>query len=290
MSWKGLRICVAVWLAAAAAVADSNAPADGLNEQILSIPMTSQGLGLALVATSYKPAGDGPFPLIVLTHGNPVSPSDRVNVGRYRAIPQIREFVRRGYAVVVVVRRGYGATGGAFAEDYASCTANAFFAAGREAARDVAAAVTYAAGLPYVDKARIVLMGQSAGGFAAVAAASLGLPGVVGVVNFSGGRGGDPTRHPGVPCGGFEMARAYGQFAATIKVPVLWHYVENDLFFGPAYSRAWFEAFKDAGGKGEYVLEPAFGKNGHGMFAEATSIPIWMPHVSRFLAGLGLPA
>jgi hypothetical protein len=67
---------------------------------------------------------------------------------------------------------------------------------------------------------------------------------------------------------------------------VLWHYVENDQYFGPDYTRTWFAAFQQAGGKGEFVMEPPFGSNGHLMFASRDAISIWLPHVHDFLAPL----
>jgi len=72
---------------------------------------------LQLTATVFRPLGMGPFPLVVLGHGRPTVAPDRSNIGCYRVIPQIREFVRRGFAVIVPIRRGYGAPDGDFVED-----------------------------------------------------------------------------------------------------------------------------------------------------------------------------
>ena len=109
--------------------------------------------------------------------------------------------------------------------------------AGLEAAKDIAATITFAANLPYVKSDKILLVGQSAGGFASLAAASVNPPGVIGVVNFAGGRGGRPDTNPGEPCGPTRMATTIETYAKTIKVPVLWHYAENDKYFGSTYPR-----------------------------------------------------
>src|SRR4051812_5990834 len=49
----------------------------------IDFPVTVKGLfsesQAKLVATEYRPDGDGPFPLILLNHGSPRSPADRVN-------------------------------------------------------------------------------------------------------------------------------------------------------------------------------------------------------------------
>ena len=232
------------------------------------------------------PDGPGPFPLIVLSHGSPPDARDRPNVGRYRELPQIRTFVELGFAVIVPIRRGFGATGGTYAESAGSCRHPDYTSAGKEAAQDVLAALAYADTLPQVDPDHVVLVGQSAGGFASLAAASFAPKGVVAVVNFSGGRGGNPSTHPGMPCGPEQMTETIRQFASTTQVPVLWHYVQNDLFFEPDVVSTWFAAFQAAGGRGQMVVEPPFGRNGHGMFAVKTSIPIWLPHVEAFLGPL----
>ncbi|WP_158239194.1 S9 family peptidase [Uliginosibacterium sp. TH139] len=260
-----------------------------LHEEIVQLPVAALATGeepRQIVATLFRPDGAGPFPLLVLSHGNPPSAADRPRIGRYRQIVQIREFVQRGYAVIVPIRRGYGASGGDYAESYARCSSNEFFRAGMEAARDVLAALAYARTLPWVRTEGTVLAGQSAGGFASIAAASLQPAGVVAVLNFSGGRGGDPVKHPAVPCGEGAMAATFARFGASTRVPVLFHYVENDQFFGPDYTRSWFEAFEQAGGRGRFVLQPAYGKDGHGLFASKGATQIWSREVDAFLAAL----
>ncbi|WP_429303989.1 alpha/beta hydrolase family protein [Paraburkholderia sp. GAS199] len=269
--------------------ADERDPiADDLHETVVAVPMTEHGLfgdhTRNIVATTYMPVGAGPFPLIVLSHGSPPNPHDRFKIGRYRKLAQIRQFVNLGFAVIVPIRRGYGATGGSYAEDIGSCQNPDFERAGRETAQDLLATIAFANTLPQVDPNKVVLVGQSAGGFASLAAASYAPKGLVAVVNFSGGRGGNPSRHPGAPCGPDKMAQTITHFASTTRVPVLWHYVENDQYFAPDVVKSWFAAFQSAGGHGEFVLEPQFGRDGHGMFAVDRSIPIWLPHVEQFLA------
>jgi dienelactone hydrolase len=272
------------------ALADEELAAD-LNEEIVRIPLLLDGdLEATLTATVFRPMGAGPFPLVVLSHGSPVSWHDRPAIGRYRRLPQIAEFVRRGFAVIVPIRRGFGATGGVFAEDYKSCREPDYISAGTQAGRDLLATMAYARKLVFVDPERILLVGQSAGGFASLAASSMDAAGVIGVVNFAGGRGGDPANRPGEPCGPERMTAAIARFAQTIKVPVLWHYAENDRFFGPTYVRAWFEAFERAGGKGRLVMQPPFGRDGHGLFASDLGLPIWTLEFDRFLAEIGLSA
>lgn len=294
--WRAVVMLALLWFGLRPAYAQGSAqePAppleSSLHETVVSVPLAAGANPAALVATLYRPEGDGPFPLLVLSHGSPANGALRAKMGRYRVIPRIREFTQRGFAVIVPMRRGYGDTGGDWAERYGSCADPDFHAAGQAAADDLIATLQFAATLPYVDARRIVLLGQSAGGFASIAAASRAPAGVLAVVNFSGGRGGNPRTRPGMPCNSPAMTQAIGQFSKTIRVPVLWHYAENDRFFGPEHVRAWFGAFEAAGARGKLVMQPPFGSDGHSMFASAAGLPIWTAEFDRFLREIDFPA
>ncbi len=240
-----------------------------------------------LAATVVRPPGNGPFPLIVLNHGAPYSDRIRAGYGYWDKPALLGQFVRRGFAVIVPVRRGFGATGGRYAEDYGGCVDPDFRRSGLAAADDIIAAVRYAARLPFVDGSRIILVGQSAGGFSSIAAASRQPRGVIAVANFSGGRAGNPEERPGQPCLAGRMANTIEEFAHTTEVPVLWHYVENDLFFSPAVVRQWFSAFRRGGGTGTLLIQPAV-RSGHSVLLAREGAAIWGPVFDRFLADLGL--
>ena len=113
-----------------------------LNEEVVQVPLVLDGfLGkkeIQLTATTFHPPGNGPFPLIVLSHGTRSDSVTRQKVGRFRLIPQIREFLNRGFAVIVPIRRGHGKTGGTWAEDYGtSCNTPFYYEAGMETAKDI---------------------------------------------------------------------------------------------------------------------------------------------------------
>ena len=274
---------------APASARDLNLARD-LNEQVVQVPvraMTERGPAeWELVASLYRPSGAGPFPIVVLNPGSPGSAWERHGMGRYRPLPQIREFARRGFAVIVPMRRGYGETGGDWAENYGTCIAPDYYRASREAAKDVVGTVRYAQSLAFVRRDHVLLVGQSAGGIASIAAAAENPAGVIGVVNFSGGRGGRPYTHPGDPCVAANMTEAIGKLARTIKVPVLWHYSENDQFFAPRHVNAWFKAFEDAGASGKLVMQPSFQWDGHGLFGAERGLPIWTKAFDVFLKDL----
>ena len=62
------------------------------------------------------------------------------------------------------------------------------------------AAYEYARALPYVDANRMILAGQSAGGIVSMYTAGTRNPqGLLAVLSFAAGRGGNPDFRPGVP-------------------------------------------------------------------------------------------
>ncbi len=281
--WWLQGLMLAVGIAVPASAQDVLPPV----EEVVAIPLPPSARWPNLVATILRPEGPGPFPVIVINHGSPGSGAERARMGRYRATRGSQEFLKRGFMVVLPMRRGYGDTGGPWAENYASCNAPDYGSAGQEAAIDLLATIEYLRALPYANTGQILLVGQSAGGFAALAAASHNPSGLLGVVNFAGGRGGDPRTRPGEPCGVEQMASTISRFAQTIRVPVLWHYAENDQFFGPAVVRRWFEAFEAAGAPGRLVMQPPFGRDGHAMFGAASGVTIWAPLVAQFMHETG---
>ena len=258
------------------------AQAARLDESVLRVPVVSGVEQAYIDVTVYKPRGAGPFPVVVLSHGSPRSAEDRRAAGRQRLVAQSEQFVQMGFAVLVPTRRGYGENGGRWAETYGSCKEPDYHAAGLETARDLRAAVDAVRGEAWADTRRVVLAGQSAGGFGSVAAAATDFPGIVGVVNFAGGRG---SRGPNDVCGEARLVEAMSRYGATARAPELWIYSENDLFFPPALARRMHAAFVAAGGDAEFVEAPATGLDGHGYFARA--VHDWAPRVEAFLRRIG---
>ena len=250
--------------------------------------MAGQG-SYAIAATILRPEGPGPYGALVLNHGVSASARERARESSDLLFGAAAVFARRGYAVIMPLRRGFGATGGEMAEDPGSCADPDYLSAERAAADDVMAAYEYARALPYVDGSRMILAGQSAGAMAALFAAGTRSPqGLTAVLGFAAGRGGDPAASPGVPCAIEPVARVLDRLGKAVKVPVLLHYAENDMFFNPATSKLWFERFAAGGAQAEYVLQPAFGADGHYIFGSTLGVRYWLPSVERFLARHGV--
>jgi dienelactone hydrolase len=257
-----------------------------LIEEKVRIPSDN---GRPIAATILRPEGDGPYGAVVLNHGVSASARERARESSDLLINSAAVFARRGYVVVMPLRRGFGATGGEMAEDPGSCANPDYFRAEANAADDVMAAYNYARTLPYVDGSHMILAGQSAGGMVSIFTAGTRNPqGLVAVLSFAGGRGGDPDSTPGVPCAVEPVARVFEALGKTLRVPVLFNYAENDLFFSPKVTRGWFERFNANGANGEYVLQPAFGKDGHYLFADTLGVRYWLPTVEGFLTHHGV--
>src|SRR5262249_21651148 len=187
-----------------------------------------------------------------LSHGSPRDPHARQGP-RKRYVAQSRWFLERGYAVLIPMRRGYACSEGEWAESFGACADPDYFGAGRTTADDIRAAIEHVARRPEIDPHRIVLVGQSAGGFGSLALASTKPAGVVAVINFAGGRG---SRKSGQVCAEDRLVDAVRRYGASVEVPTLWLYSENDGFFAPALARAMFDAF--AAKKSTFVALPAF--------------------------------
>ena len=268
--------------ALAAAAAFAQVESSGLRESVIHASVVSQGREDVIQVTAYRPDGPGPFPVVVLSHGSPRSAEERRRSGRQRMAAQSRAFLAMGFAVLVPTRRGYGESGGEWAEAYGPCSDPDYYGAGLESARDLRAAVESVRREPWADTTRVVLAGQSAGGWASIAASSAAFPGLVAVVNFAGGRG---SRGPNDVCGESRLVEAAQRYGRGSRVPTLWVYSENDLFFGPELARRMHQAFVRAGGRAEFLEVPANGADGHGYFARATGD--WSGRVGDFLQRAG---
>jgi len=267
-------------LAVAAGAACARA---GTTETVIKVPVVSPGTGVVTIdVTVFRPEGKGPFPLAVINHGSPRLASDRRAEGRQRFEAQSLALARRGFIVAVPTRRGYGDSGGDWAEGFGPCREPHYFDSGLESARDVRAAIAELKRDPDVDPGRVLLVGQSAGGWAVLATASQPLEGLVGVINFAGGRG---STRPGEVCNDARLVEDAGRYGRTSRVPQLWLYAANDQYFSPDVARRMFESFTRAGGKATLRQLPPFGKDGHALFSRGTSA--WLPEVEPFLAELG---
>ncbi|MFG6430901.1 alpha/beta hydrolase family protein [Roseateles sp. LYH14W] len=290
-------LCLLATLAAGLAQAQAQVPerlqAD-VREAIVRVPArVEDAFGKPaegeLLVTTFRPAGPGPFPLAVISHGR--DPDKRAEYRRPRYESAARYFVRKGFAVAVPLRLGYGVLASAGdPENSVSCDAPRFGSALHAAAQQILAVRDFMSRQPDIDASRTVLLGVSVGGIATIAATSAHAPGQVAAINFAGGHGGNPEKRPGSPCQSDHLRRLYRAYAednarVAPATPTLWVYAENDRYFGPNHASRWARAYANAGGAVDLRVLPPFGEDGHALFTAGNDV--WQPLVDEFLKPLG---
>jgi dienelactone hydrolase len=298
------RSCLAaaaLALACAAAAAQDavragpQAPERGpYREQLWRIPVVdADGTTPRLLeALLFRPPGEGRRPLVVISHGTPRRPEDRAGMRPHWAERAAAFFVAEGYVVVAAMRRGYGRSPGEADERTpGGCGNPDYVEVARRVAKQVLAVAAFMRAQPFVAGDKIVLAGQSAGGLASIAAAADNPPGIVGVVNFAGGRG---SRATDDVCGEDRLVAAMQRFGQGSRVPSIWLYSENDTYFRPDLARRMHTAYAPglaaAGARTSLHILPPFGQDGHGFVLRAESERHWHPLVREFLASLGTGA
>ena len=247
-----------------------------LNERVV---MVRHGFGVELETTIFKPNGDGPFPLAVINHGKEFGDSRFQPRSRY--IVAARELVRRGYVVAIPMRAGFSKSSGTYVDGGCNIAGNA-----RHQATYLRSALDHMAKEPYVDRTRIVIIGQSHGGLTSMAFVSEPYDGLRGIINFAGG-----LRLTSSQCFDWQssLVSAFRTFGEAARYPTLWFYGENDSYFEAPLAKRMHEAYSAAGGKAQLVAYGAFKGDAHRTFSDGDGLKIWWPEAERFLQTLGLP-
>ncbi|MGD0345762.1 MAG: CocE/NonD family hydrolase [Terracidiphilus sp.] len=269
-------VILGIGLLEAQKAAESDALDAQLHEKILMIPGDAADPAL-LQVTLFKPDGEGPFPLAVLNHGKSVG--DPRQQERYRSVYEARYFVSRGYIVVLPMLRGFAGSGGVFGAS--GCDAERD---GLHEAKDIRAVIEFMARQPNIDPSRIVVSGQSYGGWNTLALGTLNIPGVKGLVNFAGGR-----KAPDCSFWETDLADAAGRYGKRTRIPSIWFYGDNDETFSAATWREMYRRYTAAGGTAELVAYGKFLKDSHNFLGSVEALPIWMPKLDAFLKSVGLP-
>ena len=238
-----------------------------------------------LEARVCRPAAASPAPILVLNHGAPAGGSTREDIRPpVCASPAVRWFTSRGYLVVLPMRRGYGLSGGDWAEDPGPCSSPDYGQAARAGAHDIALALAYAQAQPGVRADAPVVLGWDTGGLAALAYAGGQPPSgtsVIAMAPAGGARGGAEAGHI---CRPDLLVEAVGQLGATARIPILWIAAGNDGVVPPELARAMSASFGAAGT--HVTLEQPNGPvaEGHDLFFANAGPVVWGPLVERFLA------
>lgn len=224
---------------------------------------------IKLEATLYVPKGSGPFPVLVFNHGYTGGTSRRI---KYDALAQ--EFVTRGIAVVMPMRRGLASSGGSRNEPY-TCDIGQNNRGVDHSIQDVDAVLAYVKETSFLDANRLLIGGQSRGGMLSLvyAARRPALP-FKGVINFVGTWNGDRN------CSEIDEL-LFKEAGGLLKIPTLWLYGENDSYNSNQSIARYAEIFKNVGGDISFHLYKHDFWNGHNLLVKGAKY--WSIDLDQFL-------
>lgn len=228
--------------------------ATALGQDAIMVPVTVDGKTVRLEMRIYKPTGNGPLPTLVFNHGSTGRGRDPRAAKQPIDFPALAQFfVRRGWAVVMPARRGRAGSDGFYDEGFAldhrlgyTCDPVLSIPGADRALRDITAAMDVILAMPFVDRDRVVIGGQSRGGILSVAYAGQHPEQVKGIINFVGGWLATDCQTADI------VNRQLFQRGARYTGETLWLYGEGDPFYSLSHSQKNFTAFQSAGGNGSF--------------------------------------
>jgi dienelactone hydrolase len=263
-------------------------PAIAWREEIISYPAPSAFGSHQLEATLLLPIasrfGNGPYPVLVWNHGDVELDFSVIREkSRIRDMPIAREFLQLGVAVLMPARRGVGLSEGSYPRGFSAGDADATYKA-RVHAEDILPALTWIKSRAEINSKKIILSGQSAGGYSTMYIASQNPEGLIGAIDFSGGR---TDKHDDKPAGYLNqmMVDGFEEFGKTTRVPTLWVFAENDSRYSVNTIRASHEAYQAAGGKARLLLNPPIEGDGHHIYHQPK---IWRAAIKTYLQEIGV--
>lgn len=230
---------------------------------------------LSIQAYLYKPAGDGPFPVVIYNHG-----ARHGNERRPTPQPYIGELLTRaGYVALVPERRGYGRSEGPTSSEEIGGERARVVPRLQAETDDVLAALDYLRPLPFVDAKRIGIMGWSYGGIVSMFAIGRSAAFAVAVDQAGGALtwNGNP-----------DVRGALVAAAGTAATPTLFQVAQNDRTTASITTLA--EIFKQRGVPHRAVVYEPFAPRraspdtppGHRLFS-AEGVSVWENDVIEFL-------
>jgi pimeloyl-ACP methyl ester carboxylesterase len=246
-------------------LADPRLPPVPLHEQLLHLA-GDPNRPVDLVVTLFTPDGPGPFPLAVVNHS---SDGKGAAMERYRYTVVAYYFLSRGFAGSGGRQLEYGCD---FAKDF---SANG---------RDIEGVIAGLAGNTRVDTRRVIVAGESFGGWSTLGLGALQPDNVRGLINFAG-----VIHIDGCPDEGFRsLVAAAGQLGAHTRIPGLWFDGLDDEV-SAELARQWHDAYVSQGARvdtvevGHFMSDPLY------MFARPEVIPDWTSRIDAFLKRIGMP-
>jgi dienelactone hydrolase len=280
-AWLALGLFPAQMALSQPVFGPSGGEGEPCREQAWLVP--SPDPDIAAHAVLYRPPGDGPFRLAVIAHASTENVLRRAQMPQpeYRALAE--QLVAHGFSVLVPERLGHGATSGTYLEDQGGCDEADYARAGRATADQIAFALQFLRGQPFIRKEQAVIIGHSAGGWGALALAGFDPKTVSAIIVFAAGRGGHANDVPGKICAPHTLIAAAKEFGKRARIPVTWLVAANDSYFPPALSRQLADAFHASGGRVELKTLPASGSEGHWMVETDSGVKTSAAELDRAL-------
>ncbi len=285
MRYSRLVILLSMAVLVLASVASAQQAGEPTFEAVW-IPLTeTPSLGspreVKLEGMLYRPPASGRLPVLVFNHGSTGGGRVAPTSTEWFRYPEVaRFFVNRGWAVLIPMRRGRGASGGEYLERY-ECDRAVMAAGVDRAVADLDAVLAFVSSQPGADMDRFLLGGMSRGGLLSVLYPSQRQTKARAVINFAGGwtveRCDRTTRF---------NADTFAEAGRAGKLPMLWLYSENDRNYGPGAVQSYHRVFIQGGGTAELQLYPPIGHDGHILLPGA--VTVWQSAVQEFLARIGL--
>jgi dienelactone hydrolase len=255
------------------------------HSEMIATTLVEKDQPIRLETVTFKPKGQGPFPLAVINHGSTGTGKNLKTAKLTFANATIAQFLTdRGYIVVFPQRRGRGKSDGLYDEGFRdnraegySCSTDRSLAGADRALIDLNEAIKTLQKRDDVAKGPVLLGGVSRGGILSMAYAGQHPETVSGVLNFVGG-----WMAGGCPNGATINDSLFGK-AAKFPQTTLWLYGENDPFYSTTHTKQRFKAFQSLGGKGTYTLFEVPGGNGHAL---AAAYNLWAPLADDYLKQL----
>jgi len=256
-------------------------PPAPLHEQILHLS-GDPDRPVNLVVTVYTPMGTGPFPLAVINHGANGSSEKPAEMQRYRFTMAAYYFLSRGYAVALPMMRGYAGSGGAQTNHGCDLPEIAL-----DNGRDIAGLIASLAADPHIDTSRVVVAGQSFGGWNTLGLGALQPDHVRGLISFSGGV--KSTACIDERIGYRALIQGAQRFGANTQIPSIWFFGDNDSLFPKDVWRGMHQVYTQAGASAELVDIGSFMNDSHQMLSYPEGIALLAPKLDAFLQRIGLP-
>ncbi len=231
------------------------------------IPVTFASGSETLKGYIYRPAGKGPFPLMIWNHGN----YNQVRAGQVDHYNRLQEFfTNHGYVFFTPFRHNSGVSPG---YSHGETDGLDVIAVQELYNKDVEAAVSFGKALPYVDVHRVVMSGVSVGGIQTILAAEKGLS-VSAFVPFAPGA---------MSWDRADLRKRLAQAVKKARAPIFLLQAANDFSTGPYQELG--QILSSKRGLNQARLYKPYGQShydGHHFFA-VSGCDVWGKDVVTFL-------